>query len=362
MKANNSMRSFFLYVFQVLTEKIMRIKVKWFLTGNIDYFEDRDDIIGPKTTVLELKGLVQIRYKFPAKQVGFIYKRLLEPHTTLGSLGIVDQAAADSMEITVHVFTEEDEEEERALEGNNLLKEPIYEFSHQDYITAMAMLGKDVPVTPERLNEMRIAAPRSRPAFLNQTREASVPTPKDAEKFPRDVSAVAAPVGGGNSKDAEKVIFSYKNYLYGQRTEGSDKRFQIQYPSYTDPFEYWDTRLPEGLVPLPPPPPGKVTLEVFFFGPWEKLDARRFATLVEHMLGVQCGVNAVCSTQAREAGCMYPLVAVPMIMSAEDAISFSNSVFENFGQVQELKAPAPPSAQSGVKSNGGGGGMGCAQQ
>jgi hypothetical protein len=342
----------------------MRIQVKWFLTGNYDAFEDDDAIIGPNTTILELKGLVQIRYGYPAKDVGFIYKGLLENDTRLRNIGIVDQASADAIELIVHVFRDEGMEESNLPEDPS--KEPIYEFSHEDFITAMKMLGKDVPVNPSRIGEMKANAPRSRPQFLNK-KEAAVPPPSTSVPMSNLTTAqapppppVSAPAAVPITKDIERVTSAYKNYLYGQRTEGADKRFAVTYAGVAEPYEYWDTRLPETLKGLPPAGYGEMYLEVYHFGPFEKVDATKFATLIVRMMEVTLGLQCKCPTKAREAGCMYPLIAVPILMAEGDAMTFSHAVWENFGKVQPTRASEAPNASTGVKSGNGGGG--CAQQ
>eukprot|EP00759_Apiculatamorpha_spiralis_P037305 PhF_6_TR37199/c0_g1_i1/m.54816 len=325
----------------------MRVQIKWFLTGNVDVFEDRDDIIGPQTTILELKGLVQIRYGFPAKEVGFIYKHLLDNHETLRSIGIVDQASADKITLTVHVFRDEDEGEESNVDPS---KEPIAEFTHDDYILAMKMLGKEVPVDPNRLQAVKQNAPRARPQFLNDQQTVKATSTSAAS------SASHHHGGAAPSPLVLKLHDIYNKFWYGQRVEGVEQKLALTVASHPEPFEYWDTRLPENPKGLPEPAATEVILEVFFFGPYDKVDPLDFGKRVVHKIQEVYGIQSSCVGKAREAGCMYPLIAVPIKMTDKDGWKFSELVFEKFGEPVVPGTKPPPG--TGVK----GGTPGCAQQ
>jgi hypothetical protein len=151
----------------------MRIHLKWFITGKVTPLEERDELLGPATTVLEVKGLIQLKYTYPAKHMLLIAgKQLLENETTLAEAGIVDQAAADDAThvLTVHVLSGadlEDDDDDDEVAANTKTGSSIHEFTHEDFIKASKMLGRELPVSRARAAEVRAAAPRARPSFLD---------------------------------------------------------------------------------------------------------------------------------------------------------------------------------------------------
>eukprot|EP00760_Papus_ankaliazontas_P007868 PhM_4_TR13570/c0_g1_i1/m.80297 len=320
----------------------MRITIKWFMSGNHDTFEDTDAIINPNTTMLEIKGFIQMRYMYPAKEIGLIYKHLLDNPVRLRDIGIVDQATADATVITAHLFRDEDTD----LEPSNLgdeASQPIEEFTHEDFALAMAILGKDVPVMPERLKEMRESAPKERPAFLNKAPAAAPPTSTATAGAPRSSDLVA------------RLQDIYRNFRYGPRAEGVEKELALQYPGVEEPYEYWDMRLPESAVQNITG--NDIALEMFFFGEFKLLDSKKFPVLVQQFLGAKFGYRCLVPVPAREAGCMYPLVAVVIVMDAADAQTLSEKLFVDFGKEQTKHKAAGGSG--GVQT---GKGQGCAQQ
>jgi hypothetical protein len=198
-------------------------------------------------------------------------------------------------------------------EGND---DDLQEFSHDDFILAMKMLGKDVPVSDERIAQVRMQAPRSRPAFLN------TPAPTAAEPVAE---------GGYNPRSTE-VHRIFREFRHGMRKENAEKEFCIEYPGVQDAFQYWDMRLPEddkhqGACTL-----NEVCFELFFFGEFTMVtDHSKFFALTRRMLEVKAGVNARTPLPMREAGCMYPLIAVPVVMTEMEGMNLGLLLFDDFG-------------------------------
>jgi hypothetical protein len=304
----------------------MKVKLRWFVTGNLSEIDEADDLLNPNTTILELKGLIQGRFGFPPKELAVIYKHLLDNHITLGEIGIM--SSDSDIVLTSHVVRPQAKLEK----GNSIDGQPteaeeddeddLQEFTHDDFILAMRMLGRDVPVTGDRLKQVRENAPRSRPTFVPSAQPAA-----PSETVPGDEY---------NPRNTE-VHRIFRDMRHGMRKEGVDKEFQIEYPGAEEPFAYWDMRLPEderhqGRCTL-----NEVCFELFFFGEFKYIkDHDKFCALVQRLLEVKAGVKARTPLPIREAGCMYPLVAIPVIMTDMEGNMLGSLLFEEFGTAEGL--------------------------
>lgn len=320
----------------------MKVSVKWFLTGKISTFEESDEILNPNSTIAEVKGLIQIRFGFNASEIVIIKDNLIENEETLGSQGIVG-GASDPV-LTAHVIRESE------LEPSNV-ESSIDEFSHADFALAMKMLGKPVSVSSERLAVMRANAPRQRPAFLDQP---SVVSPPQAVSAP----APAKPTPPVNKSEAFRI---FADVLYGLRKEGVDEQLRLCYPG-VDPLPFWDLRVPETFRGLDrESAPGEICLEVFFFGEFGIIkDHQKLIALVHQTIESQVGVRFRTPFPIREAGCMYPLITVPIAINEVDAMVLGDFVFEDFGTSRENRATAKGSKNAA--SEGAVAGPGCATQ
>lgn len=355
------------------TPKPMRITLKWFATGNTTTIEERDELLSPNTTIWEVKGFVQIKFGFKAKDILILTKRLLENDQTLKSIGIVDQATADATPLTTHVVSGglEGEAEDDADDG------AINEFTHEDMELAMRMLGKQVPVSSERIAEMRENAPRARPRFLNSAPQGSdapgfrpaappsassdaPPSRAPASTVTTSQPAAATPPGAPPSALRQKIVNVFTKGWYSLRAEGADEGFQVVVPGAPEPYQYWDLRLPEDARLKHQCAANEVAVEMYFFGEWaplKKLGPDKFGLLVAQMLQGK-GFKPRLAAPPREAGCMYPLVAVACILNETECWELGHALFDEFG-----KPVAPESAGGHQATAGGagaaGGGGGC---
>lgn len=319
----------------------MIVKLKWFMTGNMTEMDEADDLLNPNTTILEVKGLIQVRFGFLPKEIALIYKHLLDNHVTLGEIGIT--SSASDIVLTAHVIrSQAGLEKKNALDGEEeeVGDDDLQEFTHDDFILAMKMLGKDVPVSGDRIQQVRENAPRSRPAFLNATQQ---------QRMQEEAAPSANPTGY-NPRNTE-VHKIFQDFRYGMRKENVDKEFSVEYPGIPEPFQYWDMRLPEddrhqSLCTL-----NEVCFELFYFGEFTVIkDQEKFLTLIRRVLEVKAGVNARTPLPCREAGCMYPLVAIPVVMTEMEGMMLGNLLLEDFGSA--LPATRASEQGAGVAGRG----------
>lgn len=339
----------------------MRVKVTWFLTGKETVIEDSDDILSPDSTIAELKGLIQIRFGFSSKELLLMRDHLLENSVTLRSIGI--NGAATDPTLTAHVVRESELEASNLDQDDTTHDDDLQEFSHADFMLAMKMLGKEVAVTDDRLVAMRLNAPRQRPAFLNARREGE--EAEAAAAGPPQPPA-GMPGFGGQSiavYDPKKteVYQIVSNVRYGPRKENVDAEYAINYPGVEEPFPFWDMRTPDVFSHLEVQcSPGEVCVELFYFGEFDAVkDPASFLTLVRQSLQSKAGVRLRTPLPLREAGCMYPLIACPIVLHEMDAMELGTLFFEDFGK-SSAKRPVM-GADDGAKVAGAGGG-GCAPQ
>lgn len=360
----------------------MKVQVKWFLTGKISSFDEADDILGPQTTIAELKGLIQIRFGFHVSEIVLIKEHLLENEVTLESMGLVG-SAADPI-LTAHVIRESD------LEPSNANSESsIEEYSHTDFIMAMKMLGKPVPISDDRLLAMRVNAPRQRPSFLNiperYTKNMGVISGQGVDNLPfssqrpyfhpistsKAESALnssttteeASPSGDHNGNVAlrynpreTQVYHIFEKVLYGMRKEEVDEEFQLPYPGM-DPLSFWDARIPDPSLQYERYcEVNEICLELFYFGEFKAVkDHQKLIALVNQTIDSKVGVRVRVPCWIREAGCMYPLIAVPIVLSEMDAMVLGDRFFEDFGKQRNPKTLAKGThdpKEAGAKSSG----------
>lgn len=360
----------------------MKIGLKWFLTGNITYFEESDALLGPQTTVLELKGLIQIRFGYPSKEIVIIYKHLLENDVRLKDIGIDSQQAANTIVPTVHVVRSgaKAEKKNAILEGGEVEEEKeeddeddedIQFFTHEDFALAMRMIGKDVPVNPGRLEEVRSAPPRSRPTFLN-----AVPAESVSKMAALAPNAVSEDISVTTKRSARDPLYTMKGtrihqifaeMQYGLRSVGAEDKYALVYPGAAEPFQYWDMRLPENSLyqeEFCDNNEQEVCFELFFFGDCKEIfsgeGANRFNAVVRQMIETKFGIKAKTPVAPREAGCMYPLVAVAVVMTETEGMELGSALFDEFGVAHEDSVDAPQSERNVRPAREGAGG--CGQQ
>lgn len=309
----------------------MKVHVKWFLTGKISDIEDRDDILNPNSTIAELKGLLQIRFGFSAKEILLIKDHLLENNVTLRSVGIVGQP--NDPVLVAHVVRESELEASNISVDDTSKDDDLQEFSHADFILAMKMLGKEVAVSDDRMVAMRLNAPRQRPAFLN-TPQAGASGPAGALQPPPTMPGFrggAVPVYDPRNTEAYKI---FARVEYGLRKVGIDQALAVHYPGL-EPFAFWDIRPPDTLYYSTANlcQTGELCLELFFFGEFAAIkDPEKFKALAKQTIESKAGVRLQTPLPLREAGCMYPLVSCPVVLHEMDAIELGKIVFEDFGK------------------------------
>lgn len=333
----------------------MKVNLKWFLTGRITPIEEPDDLLNPNSTIAELKGLIQIRFGFSVREILLLRDHLLENTTTLQSIGIVGKSSDPAL--TAHVVRESELEASNFDPDDTSKDDDLQEFSHADFILAMKMLGKEVPVPDARIVAMREKAPRQRPAFLN----AAPASASDSDAAPAPPPGMpGVPLGSRQRYDPKKtqVYQIFANIEYGLRREGVDTEFAIDYPGL-EVFPFWDMRTPDPFSATLDKlcQPGEVCLELFYFGEYAAIrDQHKFLALVRQSLESKVGVRLATPAPIREAGCMYPLVAVPVVLHELDAMELGNKFFEDFGKRKGIPPLRRDSGDGSVA------GRGCAPQ
>ncbi|GET88865.1 hypothetical protein, unknown function [Leishmania tarentolae] len=339
----------------------MRVTIKWSVTGRRSVIEDSDAILSPDTTLAELKGLIQMRFGFSANELLLMLDHVLENTATLRSLNIMGQPCDPVL--TAYAVRASALEISNLDQDDTSKDDDLHEFSHADLILAKKMLGKDVPVPDDRLVAMRLNAPRQRPVFLNAQREGEDDT-AGPERFPQPPPGMPGVVGcdilayDPKRTDVYQIISRVK---YGPRKEGVDTEFAVEYPGIAEPFPFWDMRTPDPLARIDGQcTPGEVCLELFYFGEFDAVkDQSEFLLVVRESLQSKAGVRLRTPLPLREAGCMYPLIAVPIVLHEMDAMELGGILFEDFGKVESFR-PLKGNDDSGKVA--GRGGLGCASQ
>lgn len=339
----------------------MKVKVIWFATGNASVFEEDDRLLGPSTTIGELKGLVQIRFGFKAPLLVAMYNRnVLDNSVTLRSLGIVSSESTMSdvngtaVRLQMHAFSESElDDDDKTSSADD---EKIHEFTHEDFLKVCQMLGKSVEVSRDRLDAVKAeGAPRMRPRFLDERPHGSAEPPAAAAPAgPTGVASTASSGqqrGGGvvapGSVPVERIL---RNLMHGLRTETAEQDYALtSYPGATEPMNFWDMRCAEPHVgqamaqALEISAPNRnrdsldfVSLELFFFGEFTQVNDAALREAVRRMLEAKGFTSQLFPAAAREAGCMYPLIAVPVSMTEQEARRLGEAVFEGFGRMKGI--------------------------
>ncbi|KEG14348.1 hypothetical protein DQ04_00511110 [Trypanosoma grayi] len=308
----------------------MKIQIKWLLTGKTSTIEELDELLNPRTTILEVKGLIQLRFGFLPREVVLTNRHLLENYMTLEEAGCVGKE--DDPVLGAHVVRrlEEDEEGDCNSVGNDGLEE----FSHEDFIVGMRMLGKDVPVSVVRLQEVRERPPRARPTFLDAS-----PLPSSAAGGAGDIPPPPPGMPGAGAvqrydPSITEVYRIFKDVRHGVRRDGCDVDFAIHYPGIQEAFPYWDARLPDSYrYPAIPCGVGEVCLVLFYLGEFSVIeDTEKFCALLRQSLVEKCGINVSTPLPMHEAGCIYPLMGCPIVLTETDAMTLGEALFEDFGK------------------------------
>lgn len=320
----------------------MKITLKWFSTGKITPLTEDDEILNGDTTIAEVKALIQIRFGFPAKEVLLLRDGLLENHVTLRSVGLTEHS--EDVCLTAHVIHASELESgekmccnDTAHSGDNDNDDDdgrLHEFSHADFLLAMRMIGKEVAVPNDRLVRMRMNAPRQRPALLGLSQRTSVS--REPLLSPSRPLRAGAQAGGGYDPRSSELYQILANMRHGKRRKDAEHVFSVHYPGVADPFNLWDLRpcelntLSEKEQTLHP---GELCVELFYFGEFSAItDKDKFSAIARHVLEAQAGVRVVRSFALREAGCIYPLVGLGLVLHEMDVRELGERVFEDFGE------------------------------
>eukprot|EP01060_Flectonema_neradi_P007195 TRINITY_DN149_c4_g1_i2.p1 TRINITY_DN149_c4_g1~~TRINITY_DN149_c4_g1_i2.p1 ORF type:complete len:448 (+),score=115.42 TRINITY_DN149_c4_g1_i2:97-1440(+) len=158
------------------------------------------------------------------------------------------------------------------------------------------------------------------------------------------------------AKEMEKseVLEAFTKMHHGRRRDDAEKRLQVTGKPDLEDLEFWDLRacaedLPTG--------DDQLALEVFYFGEME--DAGDLNTFKVNMIEklARRGISGIVAPiTPKEAGCMYPLIGIPIIIPWKQALRFGNLVFHDFGTEQ-----IDPK-EHGAEGGGDGKKGGCAQQ
>ncbi|KAG5477912.1 hypothetical protein LSCM4_05304 [Leishmania orientalis] len=339
----------------------MKVTLKWFLTGTSSVMEDSDAILSPDTTMAELKGLIQIRFGFSSQELLLLSDHLLENTATLRSLGITGQPLDPVL--TVYVARESVLEIGNLDQDDPSKDDDLQEFSHADCTLAMRMLGKHVPVPDDRLVAMRLNAPRQRPTFLDARWEGEdgavghgvVPQPPPGMP---GVAGCGVPIYDPRNTEVYQIVSHGK---HGPRKEGVDREFAVRCSGVDESFPLWDMRTPDPLTCIDGQcSPGEVHLELFYFGEFDAVkDQAGFLVVMRQSLQSKAGVRLRRLLPLRKAGCMYPLIAVPIVLHEMDAMVLGDVVFEDFGKVESAR---PFKRTDDGAKVAGSGGPGCTTQ
>ncbi|EPY31541.1 hypothetical protein STCU_03404 [Strigomonas culicis] len=332
----------------------MKVVLKWFATGKVSDLEETSALLNPDTTIAEVKGLIQIRFGFLASEVLLIKEHLLENRVSLRSLGIVGLPTDPAL--TAHVVRMSELEASNLDVDDTSHDDDLQEFTHADFILAMKMLGKQVPVSDERIVQMRMNAPRQHPAFLDAMGgkgRAGGPGGAMNPAPPMGMPGLGGNIQAYNPRNTE-VCQIFLNVRYGPRKEGVDQMFAIPYPG-VEPFAFWDMRPPDVFTSAQQPcSPGEVVMELFYFGEFSIIkDHQKFLALVKQSVETKVGVRVQTPLPMREAGCMYPLVACPVILSELDAMELGDVFFEDFGKMRTGPMLTRNPNDANVAGNGG---------
>ena len=313
----------------------MRVTIYWPETHSRGDLEEHDELLGPESTVLDIKGLIQIwTGESVRKMVLCLNGKIVENNQLLRDVGIRSQEDADQKEFSLILEADDDENDEG-------------EFTHEAYIKALMATGKRVSVTKEnqhaeeklreanarRITERR-APPRLRPSKLN-----TVPPVKV------------------NKHSNNRIYDIYEKAKYGMREENIEKQLAIKMTD-GEVFDFWDLRIAEEVdLRQRCDSSYEIVLEIFYFGEFKKITIPDFfKSLVQDKLRKCVGIDLCImeDEKLRDAGCLYPLVAMAICLTYEDAETLGKTVFQHFG-----RPITPPKSKI---MNSGGAKKGCATQ
>ncbi|KAJ9458704.1 hypothetical protein DIPPA_16871 [Diplonema papillatum] len=319
----------------------MRLTINWPEAEKTGELNERDDVLNPESTMLDVKGLIHMwTGQSVGSQVICVGDRVAEEFDTLAALGITSQAAADAAPLVLMLNTSGPPAGGGAAEAEGRGGE----FTHEEFVKVKRALGHLPPVTQETRHEEE------------KRREALARRFKEGAKPPR---ARPQMLQGEQTKeetnaDKSKVYELFEKGLYGIRAENVNETLSVCLGKET--YEYWDLRLPETL-PLRSAcdRTDEIVLEIFYFGEMKEVPSQdAFKDKVRAALSGKAGVRAtMLQHPLRDAGCMYPLIAMPIVVSHADAERLGQTVFEHFG-----RAMSPRNEGAGNSGKGGG----CGQQ
>eukprot|EP01063_Lacrimia_lanifica_P025278 TRINITY_DN33055_c0_g1_i1.p2 TRINITY_DN33055_c0_g1~~TRINITY_DN33055_c0_g1_i1.p2 ORF type:complete len:328 (+),score=102.63 TRINITY_DN33055_c0_g1_i1:57-1040(+) len=323
----------------------MRVTLYWCDNDTTGTLEEDDAILNAESTIRDIKGLIKLASgESMRRQIILMEGEVCGNETTLSEWGVDSQEAADARPFTLVIEDgEEDHDDPFAMTG---------EMSHEQYIRAQRAMGMRASVTQETEHQEMLrreaiaqrVKPRARPSALL----ASMPDPDPAPPTPANPHLVTT--------DTSQVYQTFIKGKYGMRVEGVEEKLKVRTgPGKDDEYEYWDLRLVEDTSLR-----GRcdrsceIVLEIFYFGEIKKCGSHeRFKDLILKALA-RYGFEPefLRTADLRDAGCMYPLIAVPIVMSHREADRLGHMVFEHFGRPMQ---PPAPSANAGAASNKGGG-------
>lgn len=340
----------------------MRLRIVYEATGEEDALDEDDVVLGADTPWLDVKGLIKMWTGVSmARQALSLDGAELPDGETLGETGLVSQAKCDEVRIVLHTTDDADDA------GG--------EFTHADFIKLQGLRGRGVAVTEDSLRGEEVRRERR----ANQLQQSRVrPAQHALPKGAKDGGGSGAGAGGGGKKG--EVWKFFEKCWHGMRREGTDAKYRIDHTGITqekdhdgkptEPFDYWDLRIAECPKLRARHDPGEIVLELFYFGfhmpgkksrsrggtayPWihdEEEFKRRIASSLKANGMV---VPDMSLAPLRDAGCMYPLVAVAARVTEAEANELGHELFEDFGK-EPKKAEAQPQDKGGK-------GGGCGQQ
>eukprot|EP01061_Rhynchopus_euleeides_P000652 TRINITY_DN10465_c0_g1_i1.p1 TRINITY_DN10465_c0_g1~~TRINITY_DN10465_c0_g1_i1.p1 ORF type:complete len:321 (+),score=126.06 TRINITY_DN10465_c0_g1_i1:34-963(+) len=287
----------------------MRVRIVWTDTDEDGYLDECDQVLGPDTSILDLKGLIKMwTDESVSDQVLVFDGKPCENASTFRELGLLTQADADSKHFSL------------MLEEDADTADPNGEFTHEEFIRAKKAIGQHVPVTKETLHQEEVR----REAFAQKHFSRARPSKLQAPQKPDETE-----------DDTSEVFDIFQKCKYGMRAEDMDSTLAIQVGSGEEgKFDFWDLRLPEDLEMRKRCERSKeMVMEIFYFGDIDTVkDEAQFKECVTRKVQEQLGLSIdPMAEKLRDAGCMYPLIALHIIVSHSAARKLGMAIFEHFG-------------------------------
>ena len=160
--------------------------------------------------------------------------------------------------------------------------------------------------------------------------------------------------------DKEGLLSVFEKCQHGKRRDDMDKKLAAMGNPELEDLDFWDLRGSSEELPCGE---DQVAIEIFYFGEMEETgDPNTFKVHVIDRLRKVGVTGAVAPVPFKEAGCMYPLIGIPMILPWTEALKLGNFVFEDFGVEQSHNAATHGEKSGGAPGEEGKEGGGCAQQ